>query len=177
MLAFAAHSPEAYSALIFYLGAQAVGMTGAFGIIMTTAEGGRERDRLEHFAGIARHRKVLAVAMTVFMLTLAGIPGMAGFWARWQLLSAVVAAGDLSFVVVQTLASVISLYICMRVPIVMFMREELEVSESFLPSTTELVVLLACVAVAFGFGLWPNPELPFEWGESLMGLLYFSVSR
>ncbi|MAI80450.1 MAG: hypothetical protein CL917_16010 [Deltaproteobacteria bacterium] len=176
MLAFAAHSPEAYSALIFYLGAQAVGMTGAFGIIMTTAEGGRERDRLEHFAGIARHRKVLAVAMTVFMLTLAGIPGMAGFWARWQLLSAVVAAGDLSFVVVQTLASVISLYICMRVPIVMFMREELEVSESFLPSTTELVVLLACVAVAFGFGLWPNPELPFEWGESLMGLLYFSVS-
>lgn len=176
MLAFAAHTPEAYSALIYYLGVQAAGFIGAFGVVMTTAEGARERDRLEHFAGIARHRKILAVAMTVFMLNLAGIPGTAGFWARWQLLSASVAAGDLGFVIGQTLASVLTLYICMRVPVVMFMREEeFEMAESLLPSTMELGVLLACIAVAIGFGVWPDPELPTAFGGSLVDLLRTSV--
>ena len=178
MLAFAANTPEAYSALIFYLGVQAVGFIGAFGVVMTTAEGGREHDRLEHFAGIARHRKILAVAMTVFMLNLAGIPGTAGFWARWQLLSAAVAAGDLGFVIVQTVASVLTFYICMRVPVVMFMREkELEVTESVLPSTMELGVLLACIAVAVGFGVWPDPELPPSFGGSLLDFLRASVTK
>ena len=176
MLAFAAHTPEAYSALIFYLGVQAAGFIGAFGVVMTTAEGARERDRLEHFAGIARHRKILAVAMTVFMLNLAGIPGTAGFWARWQLLSSSVAAGDLGFVIAQTLASVLTLYVCMRVPVVMFMREEeLEMAESLMPSTVELGVLLACIAVAIGFGIWPDPELPPSFGGSLVDLLRGAV--
>ena len=176
MLAFAASTPESYSALIFYLGVQAGGFIGAFGVVMTTAEGARERDRLEHFAGIARHRKTLAVAMTVFMLSLAGIPGTAGFWARWQLLSASVAAGDLGFVIVQNLASVLTLYVCMRVPVVMFMREEeFEIKEAVLPSTVELGVLLACIAVAIGFGVWPDPELPPAFGGSLMDVLRSSV--
>lgn len=178
MLAFAAQTPEAYSALIFYLGVQAAGFIGAFGVVMTTAEGGREHDRLEHFAGIARHRKILAVAMTVFMLNLAGIPGTAGFWARWQLLSASVAAGDLGFVIAQTVASVLTLYTCMRVPVVMFMREEaFEATESVLPSTMELGVLLACIAVAVGFGVWPDPELPPSFGGSLLDFLRSSVTR
>lgn len=175
MLAFVADRSEAYGAMLFYLFIQAFSLIGAFGVIMTTAEGGRERDRLEHFAGIARHRKVLAVSMTVFMLALAGIPGTAGFWARWQLLSAVTQAGDLGLVVGQTLASVLALYTCMRVPITMFMREEAEETESVLPSTTELAVLLTCLAVIVGLGVWPDPEVPGRMGETLLEMLRSSV--
>ena len=175
MFAFAVHSREAYVAMLFYLAVQAASLLGSFGVVMTTAEGGRERDRLENFAGIAGKQKALAVAMTIFMLALAGIPGTAGFWARWQLLSSVVTAGDLGLVVSQTLASVMALYTCMRVPVTMFMSQGVDVGDSGHPSTSELSVLGLCAVVVIGLGLWPDPEIPGRTGLGLLELLRSSI--
>ena len=159
MLLFAVGGPGAYGALLFYLLAYALVMVGSFGVLMTLKGGGREMERLEHFAGIAESRKGLAAIMTLFMLALAGAPGTVGFWARWQLVDALVAAGQLWLAVVALLGTVVSFYICMRVPVMMYMREspEEQPTES---STTELAVLLLCAGVILGLGFWPDPVLP-----------------
>ncbi|HIF97237.1 MAG TPA: NADH-quinone oxidoreductase subunit N [Myxococcales bacterium] len=173
VLTFVVGGSVAYGALLFYLIAYALVMLGAFGVVMTLKGGGRELERLEHFAGIAQSRKGLAAIMTLFMLALAGVPGTVGFWARWHLVGALVGGGELALAVVAVLGSVISLYICMQVPVMMYMRETLEEEKSE-SSTNELVVLLLCAAVVIGLGIWPDPLISTR-GVGLLELLQASV--
>jgi len=168
MLAFCVGGEIAFGAMLFYLVAYALVMLGAFGVVMSLKGGGRELERLEHFAGIAESRKGLAGIMTLFMLALAGVPGTVGFWARWHLVGALVSGGELMLAVVAVLGSVVSLYICMQVPVMMYMRETLE-EEATESATNELLVLLLCAGIVVGLGIWPDPALP-GWG---MGLLEF----
>jgi len=93
VLTFVVGGSVAYGALLFALISYGLVMLGAFGVVMTLKGGGRELERLEHFAGIAESRKGLAAMMTLFMLALAGVPGTVGFWARWHLVGALVAGG------------------------------------------------------------------------------------
>ncbi len=172
LLAFCIGSQVAYGAMLFYLVAYGLVMLGAFGVVMTLKGGGRELERLEHFAGIAESRKGLAAIMTLFMLALAGVPGTVGFWARWHLVGALVEGGEIVLAVVAVLGSVVSLYTCMQVPVMMYMRETLE-EEATESATNELMVLLLCAGVVIGLGIWPDPQLP-GFG---MGLLeFFQVS-
>lgn len=173
VLTFVVGGSVAYGALLFYLIAYALVMLGAFGVVMTLKGGGRELERLEHFAGIAQSRKGLAAIMTLFMLALAGVPGTVGFWARWHLVGALVGGGELVLAVVAVLGSVISLYVCMQVPVMMYMRETLEEEKSE-SSTSELVVLLLCAAVVIGLGIWPDPLISTR-GVGLLELLQASV--
>jgi NADH-quinone oxidoreductase subunit N len=173
VLTFVVGGSVAYGALLFYLIAYALVMLGAFGVVMTLKGGGRELERLEHFAGIAESRKGLAAIMTLFMLALAGVPGTVGFWARWHLVGALVGGGELVLALVAVLGSVVSLYICMQVPVMMYMRETLE-EEASESSTNELVVLLLCAAVVIGLGIWPDPLISAH-GVGLLELLQASV--
>ena len=173
MLLFTVGGPGAYGALLFYLLAYALVMVGSFGVLMTLKGGGRELERLEHFAGIAESRKGLAAIMTLFMLALAGAPGTVGFWARWHLVGALVAGGKMWLAVVAVLGSLVSFYICMRVPVMMYMRESPEEppTES---STTELAVLLLCAGIILALGVWPDPLLS-PGGMRLFEFLQFSA--
>jgi len=167
-LGLAVGGSAAHSALLFYLVAYALVMLGAFGVVMTLKGEGRELERLEHFSGIAESRKGLAAMMTLFMLALAGVPGTVGFWARWNLVGALVAGGELLLALAAVLGSLVTLYICMQVPVMMYMRETLE-EEPSQSSTNELIVLLLCAAVVIALGIWPDSLSP----EPGMGLLAF----
>ncbi len=173
VLTFVVGGSVAYGALLFALIAYGLVMLGAFGVVMTLKGGGRELERLEHFEGIAESRKGLAAMMTLFMLALAGVPGTVGFWARWHLVGALVAGGELVLAVVAVLGSVVSLYICMQVPVMMYMRETLE-EEPSESSTNELGVLLLCAVVVIGLGIWPDPLISIR-GIGLLELLQASI--
>jgi NADH-quinone oxidoreductase subunit N len=173
VLALSVGGDAAHGALLFYLIAYALVMLGAFGVVMTLKGEGRELERLEHFAGIAESRKGLAAIMTLFMLALAGVPGTVGFWARWHLVGALVAGGELVLALVAVLGSLVSLYICMQVPVMMYMRETLE-EEPSESSTNELIVLLLCAAVVIGLGIWPDPLVSDD-GMRLLGFLQASA--
>jgi NADH-quinone oxidoreductase subunit N len=173
VLTFVVGGSVAYGALLFALISYGLVMLGAFGVVMTLKGGGRELERLEHFAGIAESRKGLAAMMTLFMLALAGVPGTVGFWARWHLVGALVAGGELVLAVVAVLGSVVSLYICMQVPVMMYMRETLE-EEPSESSTNELGVLLLCAVVVIGLGIWPDPLIAIR-GIGLLELLQASI--
>ena len=173
ILALAVGGSVAHGALLFYLVAYALVMLGAFGVVMTLKGEGRELERLEHFAGIAESRKGLAAMMTLFMLALAGVPGTVGFWARWHLVGALVAGGELLLALAAVLGSLVTLYICMQVPVMMYMRETLE-EEPSQSSTNELIVLLLCAAVVIALGIWPDSLSP-EPGMGLLAFLQASV--
>jgi NADH-quinone oxidoreductase subunit N len=160
MVAFVAGTPEAYSAILFYLLVYVFMNLGAFGVVVALARSGRENERIDDFAGLAAVRPGLAAAMTLFMVALAGIPGTAGFVAKFAIFSAAVNSGQVVLAIVGVLSSVVSVYYYLRLPIAMYMRDPLgeEVSEA---STNEVAVLAICVAVVLWLGLVPNqPILP-----------------
>jgi NADH-quinone oxidoreductase subunit N len=154
-----AGTPDAHSALLFYLFVYVFMNVGAFGVLITVAAGGRDCERIEDLAGIAHVRPWLAAALTLFMLSLAGIPGTAGFWAKLFVFNAAVGAGQVGLVIAAVLGSVVSLYFYLRLPIAMYMRDAPE-GELGAASTNEIAVLMICAAVVLYLGFFPNAIVP-----------------
>ncbi|MGH0035890.1 MAG: NADH-quinone oxidoreductase subunit N [Myxococcota bacterium] len=158
LVGFVAGTPGAHSAILFYLLAYVFMNLGAFGVVIALARSGRENERIDDFAGLAQVRPGLAAVMTLFLLALAGIPGTAGFMAKFYLFSSAVNAGYVTLAIVGVLSSVVSVYYYLRLPVVMYMREPLgeEVSEA---STNEVAVLALCAIAVIWLGLLPNQGL------------------
>ena len=125
------------------------------GLVAAMASGGRERDRLDDLAGLARSRPGTAALMTLFMLSLAAVPGTAGFMARFHLLRAAVAADLVWLGLVAVVTSAIGLYACLRIPAAMYMRE----STDDVPAAVDTfagIALAACAAGVLWLGLFPD---------------------
>jgi NADH-quinone oxidoreductase subunit N len=106
---------------MFYLIAYAAMTLGAFGVVLIVSRGGEERTELGDYAGLARTRPVLAGLMTVFLLSLAGIPPTAGFIAKVGVFTAAIQAGHWGLVLVGVLASVAAAFFYLRVIVQMYM--------------------------------------------------------
>jgi NADH-quinone oxidoreductase subunit N len=160
LLGFVAGSREGHSAVLFYLLAYLFMNLGAFGVMVALADRGRDWDHIEDFAGLARKRPGLAALMTLFMLSLAGIPGTVGFIAKFQVFAAAVQGGYIPLTVIAVLGSVVSVYYYLRVPVWMYMREPGDVAPRSGIDTTEGIVLVACAFAVVLFGIFPNGGLP-----------------
>jgi len=161
LIGLVAGTPDAHGAMLFYLLAYLFTNLGAFAVVVALAQQGREHDRIEDFTGLAQRRPALAALMTLFMLSLAGIPGTVGFMAKFTLFLAAVRAGHVALTVVAVLTSVVSVYYYLRLPVVMYMREPVgDVSRRELASG-EALVLAACAAVVLLLGIFPN-QPPFD---------------
>lgn len=110
LVGLTAGTPEAGQAMLFYLAVYGVMNLGAFGVAMAVAEKGATDQRISDFAGIGFSRPVLALAMTICMLSLVGIPPLGGFLGKLYLFSAALNAGQTSLVVVAVLNSVVSAF-------------------------------------------------------------------
>ena len=168
LLGLVAATPDAGSAVLFYLLAYAFTNLGAFGVVVALAARGEDRDRLEDFAGLASTRPVLAALLTLFLLSLAGIPGTVGFIAKFQLFLAAVRAGHVGLVVVAVLASAISIYFYLRVPVAMYMRAPERGDDRPLASG-EALALGVCALVVLILGVFPNgpPGAALDWMRAL----------
>ncbi len=110
-------------AAMFYLAAYAVTSVGAFGVVMLVSGPADEATSLDAYRGLARRSPYLAAAMTLFLLSLAGIPPAAGFIAKVQVFTAALAAGNWSLVLVGVLTSVVAAFVYLRVIVRMYMDE------------------------------------------------------
>jgi NADH-quinone oxidoreductase subunit N len=139
-------------AAMFYLVAYAIMTLGAFGIVMFVEAGREGRTALTDFAGLAARRPWLAALMTVFLLSLAGIPPTVGFIAKVTVFSAAIGAGRWWLALVGVLTSVVAAFFYLRVIVYMYMRqpegEEGDGSRSGLPSVA--VGLLAVLTLVLG---------------------------
>jgi len=158
MIGFVADTPPSHGAVLFYLVTYLFMTLGAFGVVVALARGGRECSRIEDFAGLASRRPGVAALMTLFMLSLAGIPGTAGFMAKFYLFSAAVNADLIVLVIVGVLASVVSVFYYLRLPVTMYMHEPSD-EEPAEMSSSELTVLAICAVAVLFIGFFPNSDV------------------
>jgi NADH-quinone oxidoreductase subunit N len=160
-------TPDAHAAVLFYLLAYAFTNLGAFAVIVALASRGQDTDRIEQYAGLAERRPGLAALMTLFMVSLAGIPGTVGFMAKFHLFLAAVRGGQVVLTVVAVLASVVSVYYYLRVPVMMYMREPSEAAVRRDLSSGEAAVLALCAFAVVLLGILPNQPPYLEWIRAL----------
>jgi NADH-quinone oxidoreductase subunit N len=161
MTALVARPALASEAILFYLVAYAAVNLGAFGVIAALARDGREPATVADLAGLSERRPALAAALTVFLVSLTGIPVTAGFVGKFNLFAAAISAGKIGIVlaVVGMLTSVVSAYYYLRVVVAMYMEPPLgEDNFATVPAAAVLALVLSA-GVTLLFGLWPTPVL------------------
>ena len=118
LLAVLSNSPEGVSSLVYYVATYAATTLGAFGVVSVVEESGGG-SKLTDFAGLAKRAPLLSLCMMIFMLSLAGIPPLAGFFGKFYVfLAAVGAAKDLGLlwlVIFAIAMSAVSLYYYLQV--------------------------------------------------------------
>jgi len=167
LIALVTATPDAWAAMMFYLLAYLFTNLGAFAVIVALANRGQDTDRIEQFAGLAERRPGLAALMTLFMLSLAGIPGTVGFMAKFHLFLAAVRGGEVVLTIVAVLTSVISVYFYLRLPVVMYMREPSEADVRRDISSGEATVLAVCAFAVLLLGILPNQPPFLTWIRAL----------
>jgi NADH-quinone oxidoreductase subunit N len=146
-------------AVLFYLVAYAAVNLGGFGALAALARDGREPLALDDVAGLSTRRPALAAALTVYLISLTGVPVSAGFVGKFFLFRAAVNAGWTSLAVIGVLMSVVSAYYYLRVVVAMYMREPLgEDRWAPVPPAAGLALALSA-AVVLALGIHPEPVL------------------
>ena len=143
------------SAVLFYLLAYTLMTLGAFAVVIAIGRRGEPNENLDDYAGVGFRQPFLGVAMLVFMLSLAGIPPLAGFVAKFYIFSAAVKSGNIGLAVIGVLNSVVSVYYYVGVLVKMYMVEGgVEVVR---PSSRPYLfaTLLLTVAGTVALGIFP----------------------
>ena len=142
----------------FYLLAYAVSTVGAFGVLALLGRSGEEDMSLSRIAGLGRRHPVLGVALLVAVLSLAGLPPLGGFMAKFNLFRQVLAAdpaGNLPWVILAVVMSVVGLYYYLRIVLYAFFREPEGQPVVAISSAAGSVALAVTVALALFLGIAP----------------------
>jgi len=158
LIAIIAKSSLASSALVFYMLAYAFMTFGAFGVVTLLGREGKENLELKDYSGLGFQAPLLGLAMTIFLLSLGGLPPLAGFVAKFYIFQAALKEGYVTLVVLAVLNSAISFYYYLRVIVFMYMKEpEGELQISLTPIT--LLVIIIGILGTVELGLFPGPVL------------------
>jgi NADH-quinone oxidoreductase subunit N len=145
-------------AVLYYLLAYTFTTIGAFGVILMLVErAGEEAVDVRGYAGLARRHPLLAATLSLFLLSLIGIPPLAGFVGKFYLFGSAVRAGYLWLTVVAVLNSAIAAYYYLRVIVYMYMREPDATAAHLAPSFAgSLALAIAAVGIVL-LGVAPAP--------------------
>ncbi len=146
----------ARTAALYYMGAYVFAITGAFGVISALERDDGRFTKLESLAGLARSRPGAAAALSLFVLSLGGIPATGGFLGKWFVFAVLVRSGFAAFAVIGVLFSVIAIAFYLRIIVTMWMRPADEagpVSEK--ASLPAVVATAVCVVGVLATGLAP----------------------
>ncbi|HEX5950673.1 MAG TPA: NADH-quinone oxidoreductase subunit NuoN [Actinomycetota bacterium] len=111
------------SASLFYLLAYALMIVGAFGVVMLVSSRGEAATSLASYRGLYRQSPLLAGLLSLFLLSMAGIPPTAGFIAKVGVFGAAIDAGHWELALIGVLASVVAAFFYIRVMVLMYMQE------------------------------------------------------
>jgi len=156
LMAFVA-GPEGTNMLLFYVVAYVVTNMGAFQIV-EAVEAQTGSCTLDAFDGLWKRAPTLAMAMLIFLLSLAGIPFVVGFWAKLYAFIAAWHSGLYVLVVVGAVLAVVGLFYYMQIARAMYMKKP--TSDTPVRAAPLLAASLAlCLAGVVLFGAWPSPLL------------------
>ena len=123
LTAIIATNDRGVSGALFYLATYGLTVLGAFAVVAVIAGREEERVRLVDFKGLFYEHPLLAASLTLFLLSLAGVPITSGFVAKLVVFGAAIEAGYSWLVVVGVLTSAIAAFFYLRVMVVMYMQE------------------------------------------------------
>jgi len=157
LVGLAAGGAAGAGAVLFYLLAYTFTTAGTFGVITLCVRAGEEAVDVRDYAGLGRRHPVLAFALALLLLSLVGIPPLAGFVGKFYLFGAAVRAGFVWLAVLGVLNSAIAAYYYLRVIVTMYMQEPDEQSASVAPSFAGGLALTIAVIGVVLLGLMPAP--------------------
>ena len=161
LVALTAMSFVTFDSIWFYLLAYVLMNLGAFAIIqMITAKTGSED--ISHFAGLYRRAPLLAVSMGIFILSLAGIPGTAGFIGKLNIFLGALMVDEAHYVLVSIMiaTTVVSYFYYFGIMTQMFFRPAADDSKIEIPAGIAAVVIITAAATIL-FGVMPNVAFDF----------------
>jgi NADH-quinone oxidoreductase subunit N len=151
-----ARRQDAVAAVVFYLLVYAVMNLGAFAVVTLIARSGDRRTDTEDYRGIGFQTPALSLTLSLFLLSLLGVPLTAGFMGKVLVFSEALGQGYRWLVVIGVLNTAISVYYYLRLIVVMFFRERTtQWSAPRIPASVALVLVLTVGGVLY-LGLFPG---------------------
>ena len=160
--AAATDHPEAgIAAALFYLVGYALVKMGAFLIVAQLGGPGERHVDIEDFTGLGRRQPAMAACLSLFLLSLLGLPITAGFLGKFYVFNAALESNLIWLAILLALNSVIGAYYYLRVIVVMYMREPAtEIAAEPVPWTLSAVLWIAAAGTVFA-GLFPAQIIDF----------------
>lgn len=153
LLAVLAVNGYSNSAILFYTAAYSVGSIATFCILNIVANA-KNSYSTDAFNGLGRSNPLLALTMTVALLSLAGIPPTAGFFAKYYIFTAAFQSGFTGIVLIAIVASLIGVYYYFRIIIAMYFKEN--TAEPIPVKINHKVLLIAVTIAIIAMGLFPD---------------------
>jgi NADH-quinone oxidoreductase subunit N len=160
-------NPDGIKGILIYLLVYTFMNLGAFAVITSLRERHVTGDEIDDIAGLYFRQPTEAVLMLIFLLSLAGIPPLAGFWGKYFIFLSLIESGHYTLAALGVLYSVFGLYYYLRIANAMFMRQPLEATR--LPVSFGMRVAVGITALAtLVIGIYPDPFIQLvNWSMGL----------
>jgi NADH-quinone oxidoreductase subunit N len=152
LLALSSKPTAAYQTIYYYLVSYTAGSILAFAVLQVM-EKNKLGLSLEDFRGLFKTNKLVAFSMTIALLSLAGIPPLSGFFAKYQVFSIAMANGHPKLVTLALITSLVGVYYYFR-PIIAMYQSETDKNLSL--SVSEKLAFILLIAINFGLALFPE---------------------
>ncbi len=171
LVALVAGGNDGYGAAVFYLAVYSFMNLGAFAVLTMLGKGADEPMLVSDLAGMGFRKPLIGLALTLFMISLGGIPPTAGFMGKILVFGAAVKAGLIwPLVIVGVLNSVVSVYYYLRITVALYMREPEGEPTALTFNAPAVLALLLTAAITLWWGL-QSQGLWLEAQRSVLGLL------
>lgn len=169
LVGFAAANGTGTAGILFYMLSYSFMNIGAFAIIILVSKKGETNGNVSDYAGLGFKRPLLALVMTIFLFSLAGVPPAAGFIGKFYLFSGAIQEGYIWLAVIGVLNSAASVYYYLRIMVYMYFKESTEDFEWV--KVTAPVALALVIAVAGTLILGIVPSVVLEYAQMAVKLL------
>jgi NADH-quinone oxidoreductase subunit N len=157
------------AAVLYYLLAYALAKVGAFTVVSHLGGAGEKNLSLDDYAGLGQRQPFAAAALSLFLLSLLGLPVTAGFFRKFYIFKAALNSHLIWLAILMAVNSVIGAYYYLRLIVVMYMREPgAEFTAAPFPPGVTLVLTICALGTVY-FGLFPNQVIGFASQPGLLG--------
>lgn len=146
-----------YTGIMFYMLVYTFMNMGAFAVLVLIGKKGEENLNLDGIAGMGYKRPILGVALSIFLLSLMGMPPTAGFAGKFYIFAAAVKSGYIWLAVIGVLNSAVSLYYYLRVMVYMYFKDPEEDFSWAVMNTGTAISIVIAVAGVLVLGILPGP--------------------
>lgn len=169
LIGLIAVSEAGASGVILYLLIYMFMTAGVFAVVLSMRRDGLLVEQISDLSGLSRNHPALAYCMAILMLSMAGIPPMAGFFGKLMIFNAAVEQGYYVLAVVGVLSSVVACYYYLRVVKVMFFDEPADAFDGDIPFARRVVL---CLSILFVLGFILKPGVIIDSAQSAADVLF-----